>query len=219
MGCIFQRGDVPLFEKISLEGAQSGLSWLTILRKRNAYRHHFHGFDIDKVAKMIPEDIESILSMKDEDNPRNLVVRHRGKLESIVNNAKCIQRMMQLEEKNEENKKNGKGNQTIIRTITTKEGKATKNHGTFDAFLWSFVDDKPILNRWNGKRSDMDAQSPESREMSKALKKLGFRFVGPTTCYAMMQSVGMVIDHPADSPEWKASHERLQARPGGYQKR
>ena len=190
-----KRGDVPLFEKISLEGAQSGLSWLTILRKRDAYRRVFYDFDIDRVVTMTPADVDRIVQEEDKNNnPRNLVVRHRGKIEAVINNAKYIQEM-----------------------------KKTGGSCSFDEFLWSFVEDQPILNRWkkNGQQQLRDApsQTTESQAMGKALKKIGFRFVGPTTCYAMMQSVGMVIDHPVDSPEWKAAHERLQSRPGGYQER
>lgn len=195
-----QRGDVPLFEKISLEGAQSGLSWLTILRKRGAYRRVFFNFDINRVASMTQEDVEKILQDEDEDK-RNIVVRHRGKIEAVINNAKCIQQMMRNIDGNDANASSG------------------ENYGIFDTFLWSFVQNQPILNRWNGKMDAAATQSPESQAMSKALKKLGFRFVGPTTCYAMMQSVGMTIDHPVDSEEWKLAHERLKARTGGYQMR
>jgi DNA-3-methyladenine glycosylase I len=190
-GISHQRGDVPLFEKISLEGAQSGLSWLTILRKRSAYRRVFFDFDIARVAAMTQEDVDRIIE-EDGENKRNIIVRHRGKIEAVINNAKCIQHMRINDEKEE----------------------ATDN-GVFDKFLWSFVQDQPILKKLN----DSPSQSPESQAMSKALKKHGFRFVGPTTCYAMMQSVGMAIDHPVDSEEWKDAYERLQSRPGGYQER
>lgn len=192
-----KRGDEALFEKVCLEGAQSGLSWLTVLRKRNAYRRVFHDFDIDKVAAMTPADVDRILQEEDE-NTRNIIVRHRGKVESTINNAKCIQQMR----------------------IDDAEKHKESPHGIFDDFLWSFVDSKPILNvSWKGGLRDAATMSPESKAMSKALKKNGFRFVGPTTCYAMMQSVGMVLDHPTDSIEWKAAHDRLQSRPGGYQER
>ena len=93
-------------------------------------------------------------------------------------------------------------------------------HGIFDKFLWRFVNNKPILNMsWDGNMKDVTSQSPESKVMSNELKKLGFKFVGPTTCYAMMQSIGMVIDHPISSKEWVAAKQRLDSRPGGYQKR
>lgn len=193
-----KRGDKALFEKICLEGAQSGLSWLTILRKREAYRLNFFNFDIAKVAKMSDKDVQRILDA-DEDDPTKMVVRHRGKIEATINNAKCIQEMYKDEKMAPKN---------------------AKSKDLFDKFVWSFVGDKPILNtRWKQGEglTNALAKSPESEAMSKALKKKGFRFVGPTTCYAMMQSVGMVIDHPAGSPEWEAAVERLKQRPGGYQ--
>lgn len=188
---------MPLFEKICLEGAQSGLSWLTILRKRNAYRRVFHSFDIDKAAGMTPDDVDRILQEEDADT-RNIIVRHRGKVESVINNAKCIQQMR----------------------LDQADRRKQSPHGVFDEFLWSFVDNKPILNvSWKGDLKDAVSQSPESKAMSKDLKKHGFRFVGPTTCYAMMQSVGMVLDYPTGSFEWQAAYKRLQSRPGGYQQR
>jgi len=190
------RGDRNLFEKISLEGAQSGLSWLTILRKREAYRRVFHDFDIDKVAAMTEKDVERILRSEDDDPKRNVIVRHRGKIESTINNAKCIQEMR--------------------RAANDADRETT---GIFDEFLWGFVGDKPVLNYWNPKFSNAVSKSSESEKMSQGLKKLGFRFVGPTTCYAMMQSTGMVIDHPVGSPQWKAARERLRSRPGGFQDR
>lgn len=189
-----KRGNVALFEKMSLEGAQSGLSWLTILRKRNAYRRVFYNFDIDKVAAMTSHDVDRILAEQDKENPSNIIVRHRGKVESVINNAQCIQRMLQ-------------------------EHATEQRPNYFDEFLWSFVNDKPIVHHWNGNLKDANTQIPESIAMSKALKKLGFRFVGPTTMYAMMQSVGMVIDHPVNSPEYKAAMERLKQRKGSYQER
>jgi DNA-3-methyladenine glycosylase I len=190
---IEKRGDVALFEKLSLEGAQSGLSWLTVLRKRDAYRRVFHQFDIDKVAAMTNTDVQAILDEKSEDS-RQMVVRHRGKIESVINNAKCIQKMQQ-------------------------EDLPDHKHNAFDTYMWSFVENRPILNAWDGNLKSADTKSPESTAMSSALKKLGFRFVGPTTFYAMMQSVGMVIDHPSSSNEWKQALNYLQQRPGGYQDR
>jgi DNA-3-methyladenine glycosylase I len=192
-----------LFEKISLEGAQSGLSWLTILRKREAYRRVFHNFDVDRVAAMTQEDVERVLQEEDVENTRNIIVRHRGKIEAVINNAQCIQQMWRKEEQKRGDDDHKQGN----------------HDGVLDALLWSFVQDQPLLNSWNGQLSDAPSQTVESQAMSKALKKLGFKFVGPTTCYAMMQSLGMVIDHPVDSPEWKAAQERLNKRPGGFQER
>lgn len=205
-----------MFEKLCLEGAQSGLSWLTILRKRDAYRKTFYNFDVDKVASMTPDDIQAILDTptdtkktkkaggnnNNNSNTRDVIVRHRGKIEAVINNAKCIQQMRISANKTDEF--------------------VNGEYGVFDTFLWNFVENKPILNTWwDGSKqlSDAPGRSIESEMMSKALKKLGFKFVGPTTCYAMMQSEGMVIDHPVNSPEWVAALKRLQQRPGGYQER
>ncbi|GAX14459.1 DNA-3-methyladenine glycosylase I [Fistulifera solaris] len=187
-----RRGDVALFEKLSLEGAQSGLSWLTVLRKRPAYRKAFYNFDPAKVALMTENDVQKLIDFQSE-NPRDQLVRHRGKIESVINNAKCI---VQLREE-----------------LSTKE----TTFGVFDDLLWSFVDNRPILSRCS--LSQLPSKSPESEAMSNALKKRGFKFVGPTTCYSMMQALGMVIDHPMDSPEWLAAYERLKQRPGGFQER
>lgn len=177
-----KHGDSELFEKMTLEGAQSGLSWLTILRKRQAYRTTFHNFDIEKVAAMTPADVDRILN-SDTTDKNDMVVRHRGKIESTISNAQCIQ---QLDE-------------------------------PFGTFLWSFVNHQPILNQLDASLSNAPTKSKESEQMSKELKRRGFRFVGPTTMYALMQATGMVIDHPVDSPEWKDAHKRLQKRAGGYQ--
>jgi DNA-3-methyladenine glycosylase I len=182
-----KRGDVALFEKLSLEGAQSGLSWLTILRKRENYRRTFHHFDPVKVASMDTSDVERIVN----ETGTETVVRHRGKIQSVIHNAKCVLEMRSQAESS------SAGNQVL------------------DDFLWSFVNHKPILNRWTSR--DRPSTSEVSVAMSKALKKRGFKFVGPTTCYSMMQSVGMVIDHTVDTPEWEAAHERLRRREGGYQ--
>ena len=186
-----KRGDVVLFEKISLEGAQSGLSWRTILHKREAYRRAFFNFDPVKVATMTEQDVERILTQqpKNESSPRDVVVRHKGKIQSVIHNAKLIVQM--------------------------QAAAAAEEEGVFDHFLWSFVNDKPRLNRVEP--GDSPSSSAESEAMSKALKKRGFKFVGPTTCYALMQAAGMVIDHPFDSPEWHLAYKRLQERPNGYQ--
>jgi len=182
------RTDVEIFEKLSLEGAQAGLSWLTILRKRQAYRKAFHSFDPVKVAKMTTKDVDRLVEM--EGDKRDTIVRHRGKIESVINNAKQV---IQLQKEYEHKK------------------------DSFAAFIWSFVDDKPILNSYTLENSP--SLSEESAAMSKALKKKGFRFIGPTTCYSMMQATGMVIDHPFNSPEWKDARQRLSKRLGGYQER
>jgi DNA-3-methyladenine glycosylase I len=147
-----------LFEMLVLEGAQAGLSWSTILRKREGYRSAFAGFDVEKVARFDRRRIERLLA-----DPR--IVRNRLKVESAVNNARCALR-------------------------------AREELGSLDAFLWGFVDGRPILNRWR-KPEDIPAETEESRAMSKDLKRRGFRFVGPTVCYAFMQATGMVLDHVA----------------------
>lgn len=154
-----QHDDRRLFEKISLEGAQAGLSWSTILRKREGYRKAFAGFDPARVARFTPARIEKLMA-----DPG--IVRNRAKIESVVSNAAAV-----LELQREE--------------------------GSLDAFLWSFVDGTPIQNRWRT-MADLPAQTPLSQAISKELKRRGFRFVGPTTVYALMQSVGMVNDHTVD---------------------
>eukprot|EP00804_Cyclotella_cryptica_P010530 CCRYP_016329-RA/>CCRYP_016329-RA protein AED:0.19 eAED:-0.19 QI:0/-1/0/1/-1/1/1/0/251 len=182
------QSDNQLFEKLSLEGAQAGLSWRTILYKRGAYRRAFQNFDIDKVASMTNSDIDKLLSTQSE-NSNELVVRHRGKLESVIHNAKIIQSL--------------------------------KTDGTISSlkeYLWSFVNHKPILNSWKSFK-DIPSKSAESEEMSKQLKKLGFKFVGPTTMYAFLQSCGFVIDHPVGSRGWLDAEKRLKTREGGYQRR
>lgn len=189
-----RRGDQALFEKLSLEGAQSGLSWLTILRKREAYRRAFHQFDPALVAKMTEENVQELMDQQ-SDNPRDLIVRHRGKIQSVINNAKCLVQMQVNDES------------------TLKES----SFGVLDDVVWSFVHHQPILNR--RPLSHLPSTCPESVAMSKELKKRGFKFVGPTTCYSMMQALGLVIDHPMESPEWRMAYERLQNRVGGFQER
>lgn len=184
----FYQTDNQLFEKLSLEGAQSGLSWRTILHKRQAYRDAFHMFDIDAVASMTGIDVDNMLAQQ-SNNPKDMVVRHRGKLESVIHNAKMIQSL----------KSDG--------TITTLR-----------EYLWSFVDNKPILNSWES-FEDIPSKTVESVAMSKDLKNKGFKFVGPTTVYAFMQSCGFVIDHIVGTKGWIEAEERLKRREGGYQRR
>lgn len=188
--------DDEIFEKLSLDGAQAGLSWRTILHKREAYRRAFYNFDINKVAKMTNSDIDHLMTTRQQDESKkdatgsnsSIVVRHRGKLESVVNNAQLIQKL----------KAEG--------TIAT----------TFSSYLWSFVNHKPILNSW-ASFDDIPSKTTESEAMSKELKALGFKFVGPTTCYAFMQSCGFVIDHVRGCEEWLEAEKRLKKRNGGYQ--
>jgi len=148
--------DVHLFEMLTLEGAQAGLSWSTILNKRQGYRRTFAGFDAAKVARFTPAKVERLLQ-----DPG--IVRNRLKVESTVNNA--------------------------ARVLDVR-----REFGSLDAFLWSFVGGRPKVNRWRS-MSEIPSETHESRAMSKDLKRRGFRFVGPTVCYAFMQATGMVNDH------------------------
>jgi DNA-3-methyladenine glycosylase I len=158
--------DRGLFEFLILEGAQAGLSWETILVKRDRYREAFLGFDPERVAKMNARAVERL--MRDPG-----IVRNRAKIESAIGNARAF-----LEVREE--------------------------HGTFDAYVWRFVGGKPIVNNWR-RRSQLPASTPISETMSKDLRKRGFRFVGPTICYAFMQAVGMVNDHVIDCA-WRNPH-------------
>jgi len=151
--------DRHLFELLTLEGAQAGLSWSTILRKRDGYRRAFAGFDPDAVARYTPRDVERLLR-----DPG--IVRNRLKVESTVANAARV-----LDVQHEV--------------------------GSFDAYLWAFVDGTPIVGRWRA-LSELPAETELSRALSRDLKNRGFRFVGPTVCYAFMQAVGLVNDHTVD---------------------
>ncbi len=153
------RDDVHLFEMLTLEGAQAGLSWSTILNKREGYRRAFKGFDPAKVARIRDAGIDRLMADAG-------IVRNRLKIESTVHNAKQIVRVQ-------------------------------KEDGSLAAYVWSFVDGRPIVNRWRS-LDEIPAETPESRAMSAALKKRGFRFVGPTVCYAFMQAVGMVQERLPD---------------------
>jgi DNA-3-methyladenine glycosylase I len=156
--------DRRLFEFLILEGAQAGLSWDTILNKRENYRAAFDGFNPENIARYDRRKIQSLLR-----DPG--IVRNRLKIESAVNNAKAF-----LQVQNE--------------------------FGSFDAYVWHFVDGRPQVNSW-GLRSKVPASTPQSDAMSKDLKKRGFSFVGSTICYAFMQAVGMVNDHRKDCFRWR----------------
>ena len=149
---------LALYERLVLEGMQAGLSWLTILKKRAHMQSVFQGFDPVRLAVAGPLDIENWL--KDPG-----VIRHRGKLQALVDNARAMLNMQD----------------------------------PFDEFLWSFVDGVPTQNRWRA-LSDVPSTTPASRAMADALKRRGFRFVGPTVCYAFMQSAGLVNDHLVSCP-------------------
>lgn len=153
------RDDRHLYEMLVLEGAQAGLSWSTILRKREGYRRAFSGFDPAVVARYTERDVERLLS-----DPG--IVRNRLKVESAVSNARCVLA-------------------------------AQERHGSLADYLWRFVGGRPVVNRWR-RLGDIPAQTVESKAMSTDLKRAGFRFVGPTVCYAFMQAVGMVNDHTVD---------------------
>ena len=151
--------DRLLFEFLVLEGAQAGLSWLTILRKREGYRVAFAGFHPEKVAAFGPADVERLLA-----DPG--IVRNRLKIGSAIGNAKAFLRVQE-------------------------------EFGSFDAYVWRFTEGGTIHNEWRT-ISDIPAKTPEAERMSADLKKRGFRFVGPTICYAHMQATGMVNDHTVD---------------------
>ncbi len=148
--------DRRLFEFLILEGAQAGLSWSTILKKRENYRRAFDNFEPAEIAKYKRPKIEKLL--RDSG-----IVRNRLKIEAAVSNARAFLEVQ-------------------------------KEFGSFADYIWSFVDGKPIQNNWKSLR-EIPAKTNEAERMSRALKKRGFRFVGPTICYAFMQAVGMVNDH------------------------
>lgn len=151
--------DQRLFEFLSLEGAQAGLSWETILKKRDHYRAAFENFDIPVVASYSPEKVEQLLA-----NPG--IVRNRAKIQSVIHNARAALALQQ-------------------------------EYGSFSRFLWQFVGQRPMVNQWRA-LAEIPATTAQSDEMSKALKRLGFSFVGSTICYAFMQATGMVNDHTID---------------------
>lgn len=148
--------DKKLFEFLLLESAQAGLSWATILKKREGYRKAFDNFDFKKVANYDQRKIQQLLT-----NPA--IVRNKLKIQSAVKNATAVTKLQQ-------------------------------ELGSFDSYLWNFVDGKPKRNGWKSV-SEIPSRTEISDELSKDMKKKGFVFVGPTTCYSMMQAIGMVNDH------------------------
>jgi DNA-3-methyladenine glycosylase I len=148
--------DSALFELLTLEGAQAGLSWRTILARRDEYRRAYHGFDIARVAAMRDAQLEKLLTTSG-------IIRNRLKVFSVRDNAR-----------------------TALSVID--------EHGSLDAWLWSFVGGNPVVNRRQGS-NEVPAKTEVSDQMSKTLMKRGFRFVGSTICYAFMQATGMVNDH------------------------
>ena len=151
-----QHNDQKLFEFLILEGAQAGLSWSTILKRRAGYRKAFSDFDALRVSKYTQKRVEKLL--KDES-----IIRNKLKINSAINNAK---QFLKIQEE----------------------------FGSFDNYLWGFVNYKPIKNKFK-KLSDLPALTEISEKLSQDLKKRGFNFVGPTICYALMQAIGMVNDH------------------------
>ena len=153
--------DRKLFEFLILEGAQAGLSWTTILKKRENYRKAFHGFRAEKIARYGGRDVKQLLGDAG-------IVRNRLKIAATIQNAKAF---------------------LAVR----------KELGSFDAYLWSFVGGKPKQNRWR-RMALVPARTAESDAMSRDLVKRGFKFVGSTICYALMQATGMVNDHLVTCP-------------------
>ena len=148
--------DRLLFEFLILEGAQAGLSWRTVLSKRDHYRKAFDGFDAVAVSAFDEDKMQQLIQ-----NPN--LIRNRLKLQSAVDNARAFLRIQ-------------------------------GQFGSFDEFIWQFVDGRPLQNNWRN-FEEVPAYTKESEQMSRGLKSLGFKFVGPTICYAYMQAVGMVNDH------------------------
>jgi DNA-3-methyladenine glycosylase I len=167
--------DVRLFEKMCLEGFQAGLSWITILRKRESFRAAFSQFDFRKVARYRPSRVDRLLTDAS-------IVRHRGKIESTINNAKRACELID-------------------------------ELGSLANLFWQFEPDQSPELR---KREDVVASTKESTALSKELKRRGWRFVGPTTCYALMQATGMVNDHLTSCDTWSKIDSQRQEfqRPG-----
>ena len=148
--------DRKLFEMLILEGAQAGLSWITVLKKREAYREAFDGFNPSKVALYGDAKIEKLMANEG-------IIRNRLKIGAAVTNAKLFLEVAQ-------------------------------KHGSFDMFIWDYVDHKPVIGHWE-RFEDMPITTPVSDKISKDLKKMGFKFVGSTIIYSFMQATGMVNDH------------------------
>ena len=155
--------DRLLFEFLILEGAQAGLSWSTVLKKRTGYRRAFDNFDVHKVANYSEQKRQALQSNSD-------IIRNKLKISSAVTNAQAFIAIQ-------------------------------KQYGSFDAYIWSFVQGKTIKNAWKTMQ-EVPVNTPESDLMSKSLKKAGFKFVGTTICYAYMQAIGMVNDHLVTCPRY-----------------
>ena len=160
--------DIRLFEKLCLEGFQAGLSWITILKKRENFRHAFAGFDYTKIAMFTEQDVARLLQDAG-------IIRHRGKIEATINNARMVPAVI-------------------------------AEFGSFSNYLWRFAPPpKPAPKTM----ADIPTQTQESKALSKDLKKRGFKFVGPTTMYALMQAMGMVNDHLAGCSA-REDHSRVR---------
>jgi len=164
--------DRTLFEFLVLEGAQAGLSWSTILRKREGYRRAFDHFDARKISKYAEDTVSRLLTNSE-------IVRNRLKISATITNARAF---LQVQ----------------------------KEFGSFDRYIWQFVNGKPIRNSWKT-MAEIPSSTPESDAMSKDLKKRGFKFIGTTICYAFMQAVGMVNDHVVDCFRYKELNNRVDA--------
>ncbi|MCL4320117.1 MAG: DNA-3-methyladenine glycosylase I [Candidatus Thermoplasmatota archaeon] len=151
--------DRTLFEALTLDGFQAGLSWITVLKKRENYRKAFDNFSAKKIATYDQEKIDELMN-------NSGIIRNRLKINSAITNASSFL-------------------------------KVVEEYGSFDHYIWSFVDGKTIKNRWQ-KDKEIPATSTESDSMSRDLRKRGFRFVGSTICYAFMQATGMINDHLID---------------------
>ncbi len=156
--------DKLLFEFLILEGAQAGLSWITILRKRENYRKAFNNFEPAKISGYSDKKVEKLLN-------NSGIIRNKLKIYAAIQNAKSFLEVQ-------------------------------KEFGSFDKYIWQFVNGKPKINKWKSLK-DVPAKTPESDLMSKDLRKRGFKFVGSTICYAFMQAVGMVNDHITDCFRYK----------------
>lgn len=153
------RDEQALFELLNLEGAQAGLSWITVLRKRARYREVFDGFDAERIAAYGPDKVANLLA-----DPG--IIRNKAKIAAAIGNARALLRL------------HASGN-----NLTT--------------LLWDVVDGEPVVNHW-ASLAEVPASTPVSEAMSRRLKQAGFKFVGPTICYALMQSAGLVNDHTTD---------------------
>ena len=162
--------DRLLFEFLILEGAQAGLSWSTILQKRDNFRNAFDNFDWNKIAKYSEKKIEELMSNEG-------IIRNRLKINAVVANAKALI-------------------------------KVQEEFGSFNKYIWKFVNYKTIENKFK-ELSELPSKTEQSEQMSKDLKKRGFKFIGPTICYAFMQAVGMVNDHVIDCFRYKEINEGI----------